>query len=93
MYWTFIFRKAIFFIAAAVKTSNLMQMYAFFAHRTSWKRVINFTGQPLYMRCNGLPYPLERKVGWSQGRSGTRGNANILDPTGTQTPNPLSASQ
>jgi hypothetical protein len=33
-------------------------------------------------------YPLDRKLGGPQSRSGRRGEKKILDPTGTRTPTP-----
>jgi hypothetical protein len=33
-------------------------------------------------------YPLDRRLGGPQSRSGRRGEEKILDPNGTQTPNP-----
>jgi hypothetical protein len=34
-------------------------------------------------------YPLDRRVDGPQSRSGQHGDEKILDPTGTQTPNPV----
>jgi hypothetical protein len=38
-------------------------------------------------------YPLDRRLGEPQSRSGRRGEEKILDPTGTRTPTPRSSSQ
>jgi hypothetical protein len=50
--------------------------------------VVSFTPWPCYPQ-----YPLYRRLGGPQRRSGRRGEEKILDPTGTQTPTPLSSSQ
>jgi hypothetical protein len=38
-------------------------------------------------------YPLDRKLDGPQSRSGRHGEVKILDPTGTRTPTPRSASR
>jgi hypothetical protein len=49
--------------------------------------VVSFTLHPLYPR-----YPLYRRLGGPQSRSGRHGEEKILDPTGTRTPTPQSFS-
>jgi hypothetical protein len=53
---------------------------------TSWRRVVNFTPRPLYPQEKNLRYPLDRRLGGPQSRSGRFGEEKILDPTGTRTP-------
>jgi hypothetical protein len=50
--------------------------------------VVSFTPRPLYPRGKSPRYPLVRKLGGPQSRSGISGEENILDPTGTGTANP-----
>jgi hypothetical protein len=38
------------------------------------------------------PYPLDKRLGGPQSRSGKREEEKILDPTGSQTPTPWSSS-
>jgi hypothetical protein len=54
--------------------------------------VVSFTPQPLYDREKSPRYPLDRRLGGPQSRSGLRGEEKILDPTGTRTPTPRSSS-
>jgi hypothetical protein len=51
--------------------------------------VVRFTRRPLYSRGRSLRYPLDRRLGGPQSRSGRCGEEKILDPTGTRTPTPL----
>jgi hypothetical protein len=55
---------------------------------TSWRWVVNFTLRPLYPRGKSPRYPLDRKLGGPQSRSGRFGEEKILDPTWTGTPTP-----
>jgi hypothetical protein len=50
---------------------------------TSWTWVVNFTPRPLYPRGKSPRYPLDRRLGGPQSRSGRSEEENILDPTGT----------
>jgi hypothetical protein len=50
--------------------------------------VVNFTPRPLYPRGKSPRYPLERRLGGPQSRSGRSGEEKIIDPTGTRTPDP-----
>jgi hypothetical protein len=50
---------------------------------TSW-RLVNFTSRPLYPRGKSPRYPLDRRFGGPQSRSGRFGEQKILDPTGTR---------
>jgi hypothetical protein len=59
---------------------------------TNWRGVVSFTPRPLYPRGKSLLYPLDRRLGGLQGRSGRRGEDKILDPTGTPTPTSQSSS-
>jgi hypothetical protein len=59
---------------------------------TSWRSVVSFTPLPL-CPCGKCPrYPLDRRLGGPQSRSGRRGEDKILEPSGAQTPTPLSSS-
>jgi hypothetical protein len=51
--------------------------------------VFNFTPRPLYHRGKRPRYPLDRRLGGPQSRSGRFGEEKILDPTGTRTPTPF----
>jgi hypothetical protein len=53
---------------------------------TSWRRFVSFAPQPLYPRGKSFRYPLDRRLGLPQSRSGRYVEAKILDPTGTRTP-------
>jgi hypothetical protein len=55
--------------------------------------VVSFTPRPLYPRRKSPLYPLNRMLGGPHSRSGRRGEAKILAPTGTRTPTPRSASR
>jgi hypothetical protein len=46
--------------------------------------VVNFTPRPLYPRGKSPRYPLERRLGGPQSRSGRFGEVKILDPTGLE---------
>jgi hypothetical protein len=48
--------------------------------------VVSFTPLPLYPRGKSSRYPLDRRLGGPQSRSGQRGEEKVLDPTGTRTP-------
>jgi hypothetical protein len=58
----------------------------------SWRWVVSFTPRPLYPRRKSPRYPLDRRLGGPQSRSGRRGADKILDLTGTRTPTPWSSS-
>jgi hypothetical protein len=59
---------------------------------TSWRWVGSFTPLPPYPRGKSPLYPLDRRFGGPQSRSGRRGEEKILDSTGTRTLNPRSSS-
>jgi hypothetical protein len=48
---------------------------------TSWRRMVSFTPRPLYPRVKSPRYPLHRRLGGPQNRSGRRGEETILSPT------------
>jgi hypothetical protein len=52
---------------------------------TSWRWVVNFTTWPIYPRGRSPQYPLDRRFGGRQSRSGRFEEENILDRTGTRT--------
>jgi hypothetical protein len=54
--------------------------------------VVSFTPRPLYPRGKGPLYPLDRRLGGPQSRSGRHGEEKIRDPTGTRIPTPRSSS-
>jgi hypothetical protein len=54
--------------------------------------VVNFTPRSLYPRGQSPRYPLDRRLGGPQSRSGQFGEEKILGPTGTRTPTPQSSS-
>jgi hypothetical protein len=76
-----------------VKLSQGEWIYRF---TLSWPRhylwVISFTPLPLYPRGKSPRYPLDRRLGGPQSRSGRRGEEKILDPPGTRAPTPRSSS-
>jgi hypothetical protein len=47
---------------------------------TTWRWVVNFTPRPLYPRGKSPRYPLDRRLGGTQSRSGRFGEQNILWP-------------
>jgi hypothetical protein len=53
---------------------------------TSWRWVVNFTPRPLYPQGKSPRYPLDKRLGGPQSRSGRLGGGKILDPTETRTP-------
>jgi hypothetical protein len=55
--------------------------------------VVTFTALPVYPRGRSPRFPLVRRLGGRQSRSGRRGEEKILDPTWTRTPNLRSSSQ
>jgi hypothetical protein len=59
---------------------------------TSWRWVVSFTTRPLYPRGKSPQYPLNRRMGGTQSRSGRDGEVNILNPIATRTPTPWSSS-
>jgi hypothetical protein len=60
---------------------------------TSWRWVVSFTLRSLYPMGKSPRYPLNRRLGGPQSRSGRHGEVKILDPTGTRIPAPQSSSQ
>jgi hypothetical protein len=63
---------------------------------TQWKRVeewmyrstFSWPPRPLWPQEKSSRYPLDRRLGGPQNRSGQRGEEKIFDPTGTRTPTP-----
>jgi hypothetical protein len=53
---------------------------------SSWRWVVSFTTQPLYPRGESPRYPLDRRLGGPQNRSGRRREEKILVLTETRTP-------
>jgi hypothetical protein len=51
---------------------------------TSWRWVVIFTPRPVYPRGKSAWYPLYRRLGGPQSRSGRRGEEKFFDATGTQ---------
>jgi hypothetical protein len=64
-----------------------MYNFIFLDLGTRWRWVVSFTPRQLYPQ-----YPLERRLGRPQSRSGRRGEEKILDPIGIRTPSPRSSS-
>jgi hypothetical protein len=58
----------------------------------SWKWVVSFTPRPLYPLGKSLRYPLDRRLGGPQSRSGRRGKDKVFDSNRTRTPTPPSSS-
>jgi hypothetical protein len=58
----------------------------------SWRWVVGFTPRPLYLPGKNPRYPLVRRLGIPQSRSGRIGEEKILDSTGTRTPTSRSCS-
>jgi hypothetical protein len=50
-----------------------IQLHAFFDLGTRWRWVVNFTPQPLYTQGRSPWYPLGRRLGGPQSRSGRGG--------------------
>jgi hypothetical protein len=59
----------------------------------SWRLVVTFTPRPLYPRTKSPWYPLDRRLGGPQNRSGRLGEEKNLAPTGTRTPTPRPTSR
>jgi hypothetical protein len=55
---------------------------------TSWRWLVSFTPLPLYSRGKSLRYPLDRRLGGPQSRSGRSGEEKILHPTKTRNSDP-----
>jgi hypothetical protein len=53
--------------------------------------VVSFTPRPLYPQGKSLRYPLDRRLGGPQSRSGRHGEEKNLGPTGTRSPTPSSS--
>jgi hypothetical protein len=53
---------------------------------TSWRWVVSLMPRPLYPRRTSPRYPLDRRLGGPQNRSGRCGEENILESTKTRTP-------
>jgi hypothetical protein len=56
----------------------------------SWRWVVSSTLWPLYPRGKSPRYPLDRRLGGTQSRSGRHGEEKILDSTRTRTLTPAS---
>jgi hypothetical protein len=48
--------------------------------------MVKFTPQPLYLLEKNSRYPVDRRLGGRQSRSGRHGEVKIRNPTGTRTP-------
>jgi hypothetical protein len=57
-------------------------IFTFLDLGTRWRLVVSFTPRPLYPRGKIPRYPLDRRLGGPQNRSGRRREEKILDPTG-----------
>jgi hypothetical protein len=55
---------------------------------TSWRWVVSFIPRPLYPRGKSPRYPLDRRLGGPQNRSGRRGREKNRAHNGTRTPTP-----
>jgi hypothetical protein len=55
---------------------------------TSWRWVVSFTSQLLYLRGKSPRYPLDRRLGGPRNQSGCCEEEKILDPTSTWKSNP-----
>jgi hypothetical protein len=53
---------------------------------TRCRSVVSFTPRPLYPRGKNPRYPLDRRLGWPQSRSGRYGNEKKRAPAGNRTP-------
>jgi hypothetical protein len=56
---------------------------------TRMRNAVSFTPWQLYPLGKSPRYPLERRLGGPQNRSGRRGEEKILAPTGTRNPTPV----
>jgi hypothetical protein len=59
---------------------------------TSWRWVVRFTPRQLYPPGKSPQYPLDRRLGGPQSRSGRRGEKKSLAPIGTRAPTPRPSS-
>jgi hypothetical protein len=59
---------------------------------TGWRWAVSFTPRPLCHRGKSPRYPVDRRLGGPQSRSGRRAKEKILDRTGTRTPSFQSSS-
>jgi hypothetical protein len=59
---------------------------------TSFRSVVSLTPRPLYLRVESPRYPLDRRLGGPQSRSGHFRKEKIFDPTGTRPPTPRPSS-
>jgi hypothetical protein len=55
---------------------------------TSWRSVVSFTPRPIYSRGKSPRYPVDRRLGGPQSRSGRHGEVKILDTTGDSNSDP-----
>jgi hypothetical protein len=55
-----------------------LQLHAFFDLGTRWKWVVGYTPRPLYPQGKSPWYPLDRKLGEPQSRSGRGGEEKII---------------
>jgi hypothetical protein len=55
--------------------------------------MVSFTPRSLYPRGKSPWYPLARRLGLPQSRSGRHGEVKILDPIGIRTPTPRSSTR
>jgi hypothetical protein len=55
-------------------------LHAFFDLGIRWRRVVSFTPQPLYLQGKSLWYPLVRRLGGPQSRSGRGGEEKNSQP-------------
>jgi hypothetical protein len=60
-------------------------LHTFFDLGTRWRRVVSFTPQPLYPQGKSPLYPLDRRLGGPQSRSGRGGeDKNSQPPPGIE---------
>jgi hypothetical protein len=57
-----------------------VELHALFDLGTRWRWVVSFTPRPLYLQGKSLCYPLDRRLGGSQSRSGRGGEEKNSQP-------------
>jgi hypothetical protein len=55
-------------------------LHSFFDLGTRWRWVVSFTPRPLYLQGKSPRYPLDRRLGVLQGRSGRYGEEKNSQP-------------
>jgi hypothetical protein len=84
-YWTYF--DEIWYLSETAKAVTVL--HAFFDLGTIWRWVVSFTPWPLYPQGKSPWYPLDKRLGGSQNRSGRGGEKNSQPLPGLEPPDPL----